>query len=223
MAVHPGSSCRRIGLRALWPPLAHRGGGARAVELLGDGVRGRVGRAVHGRRTGAAHFADGFALSTRCRRLALRVLNQLPACCCSSARPVKHRHRTFVHHRRRLLVSLRERAEAGATLARRRSPAKSTTFSDIGCPASVNAGACRPDAPLKTSPALPVIRESATRRCRTSARWWVLRAPVGELPQPVFADLRSLVAEAEQSGCDSPGQEVAGRFRRVGPDRLPDR
>ena len=129
----------------------------------------------------------------------------------------------FVHHRRRLLVSLRERAEAEARRAAREEIAREIhdVLGHRLSLLSVHAGALayRPDAPPQDiARAARVIRESAHQALQDLRQVvGVLRAPVGELPQPVFADLRSLVAEAEQSGMRIRlVQEVAGEV----PDAL---
>jgi len=128
-----------------------------------------------------------------------------------------------VHHRRRLLVSLRERAEAEARRAAREEIAREIhdVLGHRLSLLSVHAGALayRPDAPPQDiARAARVIRESAHQALQDLRQVvGVLRAPVGELPQPVFADLRSLVAEAEQSGMRIRlVQEVAGEV----PDAL---
>ncbi len=69
---------------------------------------------------------------------------------------------------------------------------------------SVHAGALefRPDAPAEeVARAAKVIRESAHQALQDLREViGVLRAPVGELPQPTLADLRLLVAESGRAG-----------------------
>src|SRR5690606_13476736 len=138
-----------------------------------------------------------------------------------------------VYHRRQLLASLRDRAERAESEARLRAEqARMQAREEIAREIhdvlghrlsllSVHAGALayRPDAPPQDiARAARVIRESAHQALQDLRQVvGVLRAPVGELPQPVFADLRSLVAEAEQSGMRIRlVQEVAGEV----PDAL---
>src|SRR5690606_1189236 len=112
----------------------------------------------------------------------------------------------FVHHRRRLVASLRERAEAEARRAAREEIAREIhdVLGHRLSLLSVHAGALeyRPDAPAEdVARAARVIRESAHQALQDLRQVvGVLRAPVGELPQPVFADLSHLVEEAERAG-----------------------
>lgn len=112
----------------------------------------------------------------------------------------------FVHHRRRLVASLRERAEAEARRAAREEIAREIhdVLGHRLSLLSVHAGALeyRPDAPAEdVARAARVIRESAHQALQDLRQVvGVLRAPVGELPQPVFSDLSHLVEEAERAG-----------------------
>jgi signal transduction histidine kinase len=71
---------------------------------------------------------------------------------------------------------------------------------------SVHAGALeyRPDAPAEdVARAARVIRESAHQALQDLREViGVLRAPVGELPQPTVADIPELVAESRRAGMD---------------------
>jgi signal transduction histidine kinase len=80
---------------------------------------------------------------------------------------------------------------------------------------SVHAGALefRPDAPAEdVARAARVIRESAHQALQDLREViGVLRAPVGELPQPTVADVPELIAESRRAGMDVElRQEVAG-------------
>ena len=118
----------------------------------------------------------------------------------------------FIHHRRELLESLRERArraEAEAQLLAEQSQRR--VRDDIAREMhdvlghrlsllSVYAGALefRPDAPATDiAKASGVIRESAHRALQDLRDViGVLRAPLDELPQPTLADLDTLIAES---------------------------
>ncbi|MEY9210735.1 sensor histidine kinase [Thermobifida halotolerans] len=122
----------------------------------------------------------------------------------------------FVHHRRRLVASLRERAERAEVEARLRvEQTQREVREEIAREIhdvlghrlsllSVHAGALeyRPDAPAEdVARAARVIRESSHRALQDLREViGVLRAPVGELPQPAFADIRQLVDDAERAG-----------------------
>jgi glucose-6-phosphate-specific signal transduction histidine kinase len=121
-----------------------------------------------------------------------------------------------VRHRRQLVLSLRERAAAAETEARLRAEqAQHHAREQIAREMhdvlghrlsllSVHAGALeyRPDAPAEeVARAAAVIRESAHQALQDLREViGVLRAPVGELPQPTFADLHGLVAESSRAG-----------------------
>ncbi|MBO3744827.1 sensor histidine kinase [Streptosporangiaceae bacterium NEAU-GS5] len=122
----------------------------------------------------------------------------------------------FVYHRRRLKLSIRDREERAATEMRLRAEqAQHQTREAIAREIhdvlghrlsllSVHAGALEfhPDAPPEdVARAAKVIRESAHQALQDLREViGVLRAPVGELPQPGFADLRQLVAESRLAG-----------------------
>jgi len=121
-----------------------------------------------------------------------------------------------VRHRRQLVLSLRERAVAAETEARLRAErAQHQAREQIAREMhdvlshrlsllSVHAGALeyRPDAPAEEiARAAAVIRESAHQALQDLREViGVLRAPVGELPQPTFGDLHELVAESSRAG-----------------------
>jgi signal transduction histidine kinase len=121
-----------------------------------------------------------------------------------------------VRHRRQLVLSLHERAAAAETEARLRAEqAQHHAREQIAREMhdvlghrlsllSVHAGALeyRPDAPAEeVARAAAVIRESAHQALQDLREViGVLRAPVGELPQPTFADLHRLVAESSRAG-----------------------
>ncbi|TDQ54178.1 sensor histidine kinase [Actinorugispora endophytica] len=119
----------------------------------------------------------------------------------------------FVHHRRRLALSLLGRAESEARLRAER--ARNQVREEIAREIhdvlghrlsllSVHAGALeyRPDAPPEdVARAAGVIRENAHRALQDLREvLGVLRAPVGELPQPTLADVRRLTEESERAG-----------------------
>ncbi len=122
----------------------------------------------------------------------------------------------FVHHRRRLTASLRDRAARAETEARLRAEqaqhlAREAIAREIHdvlghrlSLLSVHAGALEfhPDAPAEDiARAAKVIRESAHQALQDLREViGVLRAPVGELPQPAFADIRELAAESGRAG-----------------------
>ncbi|MDH2425964.1 histidine kinase [Sphaerisporangium sp. TRM90804] len=122
----------------------------------------------------------------------------------------------FVQHRRRLVVSLRDRAARAETEARLRAEqAQHRAREQIAREMhdvlghrlsllSVHAGALeyRPGAPPEdVVRAAKVIRESAHQALQDLREViGVLRAPVGELPQPTFADVHQLVAESARAG-----------------------
>jgi signal transduction histidine kinase len=122
----------------------------------------------------------------------------------------------FIHFRRQLVLSLRDRAvraEAEADL--RAEQAQQRARDEIAREMhdvlghrlsllSVHAGALefRPDAsPEEIARAAKVIRENAHLALQDLREViGVLRAPVGELPQPTLADVRQLVAESGRAG-----------------------
>src|SRR5919106_98475 len=124
----------------------------------------------------------------------------------------------FIRHRRQLVLSLRDRAARAETEARLRAEqAQHHAREEIAremhdvlghrlCLLSVHAGALeyRPDAPAEdVARAARVIRESAHQALQDLREViGVLRAPVGELPQPTVADIPDLVAESRRAGMD---------------------
>ena len=123
-----------------------------------------------------------------------------------------------VRNGRQLIQSLRERAEGAATEARLRSEqaqheAREELAREIHdvlghrlSLLSVHAGALgyrRDPAPEEIARAAEVIRESAHRALQDLREViGVLRAPVGELPQPALADVTELVTDSRQAGAD---------------------
>lgn len=115
----------------------------------------------------------------------------------------------FVRHRRQLLVSLKDsaaRAEAEAQQRAREAIARDI-HDVLGHRLSllaVHAGSLefRPDAPPEdVMRAAKVIRESAHQALQDLREViGVLRAPVGELPQPSVADIHDLAAESDSAG-----------------------
>lgn len=121
-----------------------------------------------------------------------------------------------VQHRRQLFASLRERAvHAEAEAELRAEHAQHRVRESIAREIhdvlghrlsllSVHAGALeyRPDAPAEeVARSAKVIRESAHQALQDLREViGVLRAPVGELPQPTLADLAQLVEEARDAG-----------------------
>jgi Signal transduction histidine kinase len=122
----------------------------------------------------------------------------------------------FVHHRRRLVAAQREREERAAAEARLRveqaqhqaREAIAREMHDVLghrlSLLSLHAGALeyRPDAPPEEiARAAKIIRESAHQALQDLREViGVLRAPVGELPQPTFADIPRLIAESVRAG-----------------------
>jgi signal transduction histidine kinase len=122
----------------------------------------------------------------------------------------------FIHFRRQLVLSLRDRAARAETEARLRAEqAQHHAREEIAREMhdvlghrlsllSVHAGALeyRPDAsPEEVARAAKVIRESAHQALQDLREViGVLRAPVGELPQPTLADVPQLVAESARAG-----------------------
>jgi len=122
----------------------------------------------------------------------------------------------FIRHRRQLVLSLRDRATRAETEAQLRAEqAQHRAREEIAREMhdvlghrlsllSVHAGALefRPDAPAEeVARAAKVIRESAHQALQDLREViGVLRAPVGELPQPTLADVRLLVAESGRAG-----------------------
>ncbi|MUL41681.1 sensor histidine kinase [Streptomonospora sp. PA3] len=134
----------------------------------------------------------------------------------------------MVRHRRQLVLSLQERAARAESEARLRAEqAQLRAREQIAREMhdvlghrlsllSVHAGALeyRPDAPAaEVARAAAVIRDSAHRALQDLREViGVLRAPVGELPQPTLADVRGLVAESAAAGMRVElHEEVAGR------------
>ncbi|MQA88124.1 MAG: sensor histidine kinase [Streptosporangiales bacterium] len=122
----------------------------------------------------------------------------------------------FIRSRRQLMLSLRERAARAETEAllraeqaqhRAREQIAREMHDVLGhrlSLLSVHAGALeyRPDAPApEIARAAAVIRQSAHQALQDLREViGVLRAPVGELPQPTLADVHELVAESERAG-----------------------
>jgi signal transduction histidine kinase len=122
----------------------------------------------------------------------------------------------FIHYRRQLVLSLRDRAERAETEAQLRAEqAQQRARDEIAREMhdvlghrlsllSVHAGALefRPDAPAdEVARAAKVIRENAHHALQDLREViGVLRAPVGELPQPTLADVQQLVAESGRAG-----------------------
>ncbi|MEU8226944.1 histidine kinase [Kribbella sp. NPDC048915] len=133
----------------------------------------------------------------------------------------------YIRSRRQLLQTLRDRADRAETVARLRAEqAQLQAREEIAREMhdvlghrlsllSVHAGALayRPDASTEeVSAAAEVIRASAHQALQDLREViGVLRAPVGELPQPAFADLPALVAGSRAAGIpvelnlDAPG------------------
>jgi signal transduction histidine kinase len=116
-----------------------------------------------------------------------------------------------IHHQRQLVARARTEArlrteqaqlEAREAVAREMHDVLGHRLSLL----SVHAGALeyRPDAPAEdVARAARVIRESAHQALQDLREViGVLRAPVGELPQPTVADIRELVAESRRAGMD---------------------
>ncbi|MFE3458321.1 sensor histidine kinase [Nocardiopsis aegyptia] len=138
-----------------------------------------------------------------------------------------------VHHRRRLVESLRDRAVHAETEARLRAEqAQHQVRESIAREIhdvlghrlsllSVLAGALeyRPDTPPEqVARSAKVIRESAHQALQDLREViGVLRAPVGELPQPTMADLPQLVAEADDVGARV---ELSQEHEEPVPDRV---
>jgi signal transduction histidine kinase len=122
----------------------------------------------------------------------------------------------FIHYRRRLVESLRDRAVRAETEAQLRAEqAQQRARDEIAREMhdvlghrlsllSVHAGALefRPDADrAEVARAAKVIRENAHQALQDLREViGVLRAPVGELPQPTLADVKQLVAESGRAG-----------------------
>ncbi|GLW05199.1 two-component sensor histidine kinase [Microtetraspora sp. NBRC 13810] len=126
----------------------------------------------------------------------------------------------FVHHRRRLIASLREsaaRTEAEAQQRAREAIAREIhdVLGHRLSLLSVHAGALEfhPHASAEDiSSAARVIRQSAHQALQDLREViGVLRAPVGELPQPTLADVGELVADSRRAGMPvTLSEEVAG-------------
>jgi signal transduction histidine kinase len=122
----------------------------------------------------------------------------------------------FIHYRRQLVLSLRDRAARAETEAHLRAEqAQQRAREEIAREMhdvlghrlsllSVHAGALefRPDAPSEEiAGSAKVIRENAHQALQDlRGVLGVLRAPVGELPQPTLADVPQLVAESGRAG-----------------------
>jgi signal transduction histidine kinase len=141
----------------------------------------------------------------------------------------------FLHFRRQLVESLRDRAARAETEAQLRAEqAQQRARDEIAREMhdvlghrlsllSVHAGALefRPDAdPTEIARAAKVIRENAHQALQDLREViGVLRAPVGELPQPTLADVQQLVAESGRAGMrvglreevDGPVPDLVGR------------
>jgi signal transduction histidine kinase len=141
----------------------------------------------------------------------------------------------FLHYRRQLVESLRDRAARAETEAQLRAEqAQQRARDEIAREMhdvlghrlsllSVHAGALefRPDAdPTEVARAAKVIRENAHQALQDLREViGVLRAPVGELPQPTLADVQQLVAESGRAGMrvslreevDGPVPDLVGR------------
>ena len=133
----------------------------------------------------------------------------------------------FIHSRRQLIESLRDRAVRAETEAQLRAEqAQQRARDEIAREMhdvlghrlsllSVHAGALefRPDAPSEEiAGAAKVIRENAHQALQDLREViGVLRAPVGELPQPTLADVRQLVEESGRAGMRVDlGREING-------------
>ncbi|HWD47269.1 MAG TPA: histidine kinase [Actinomycetota bacterium] len=133
----------------------------------------------------------------------------------------------FIRARRQLIESLRDRAARAETEAQLRAEqAQQRARDEIAREMhdvlghrlsllSVHAGALefRPGAsPEEIAGAAKVIRENAHQALQDLREViGVLRAPVGELPQPTLADVRELVAESDRAGMRvGLGEEVGG-------------
>jgi signal transduction histidine kinase len=122
----------------------------------------------------------------------------------------------FIHYRRQLVLSLRDRAVRAETEAHLRAEqAQQRARDEIAREMhdvlghrlsllSVHAGALefrRDASPEEIARAAKVIRENAHLALQDLREVvGVLRAPVGELPQPTLADVRQLVAESGRAG-----------------------
>jgi signal transduction histidine kinase len=122
----------------------------------------------------------------------------------------------FIRHRRQLVLSLRDRASRAETEAHLRAEqAQHRVREEIAREMhdvlghrlsllSVHAGALEyhPEAPSEEiARAAKVIRESAHQALQDLREViGILRAPVGELPQPTLADIHQLVAESDRAG-----------------------
>jgi signal transduction histidine kinase len=133
----------------------------------------------------------------------------------------------FIHYRRQLVLSLRDRAvRAEAEAQLRAAQAQQRARDEIAREMhdvlghrlsllSVHAGALefRPDAsPEEIAGAATVIRENAHLALQDLREViGALRAPVGELPQPTLADIAPLVAESGRAGMRvGLGEETSG-------------
>lgn len=137
-----------------------------------------------------------------------------------------------VHHRRQLVESLRDRAVHAETEAQLRAEhaqhqvreAMAREIHDVLghrlSLLSVHAGALeyRPDASAEeVARSAKVIRESAHQALQDLREViGVLRAPVGELPQPTMADIQQLVEESDRVGARV---ELVEGYRGTVPER----
>ncbi|MBP2322512.1 signal transduction histidine kinase [Kibdelosporangium banguiense] len=133
----------------------------------------------------------------------------------------------FIHHRRQLVLSLKDKAARAETEAQLRAErAIHLAREEIAREMhdvlghrlsllSVHAGALEynPDAPASDiARAAKVIRDSAHQALQDLREViGVLRAPVGEMPQPTLADVTTLVAESRRAGMEIElRQELSG-------------
>ncbi|MFC0115011.1 sensor histidine kinase [Kibdelosporangium aridum] len=118
----------------------------------------------------------------------------------------------FIHHRRQLIISLKDRADRAETEAQLRAHQVREEIARemhdvLGhrlSLLSVHAGALEYNPAAATEDiarAAKVIRESAHQALQDLREViGVLRAPVGELPQPTFADINTLINESRRAG-----------------------
>ncbi|RSM67416.1 two-component sensor histidine kinase [Kibdelosporangium aridum] len=118
----------------------------------------------------------------------------------------------FIHHRRQLIISLKDRADRAETEAQLRAHQVREEIARemhdvLGhrlSLLSVHAGALEYNPAAATEDiarAAKVIRESAHQALQDLREViGVLRAPVGEMPQPTLADISTLVSESRRAG-----------------------